>query len=178
MHHFPLREEGGRRILHNDNLQGLVHLLTGVVYTGVSVPIWLLSKSHGIMKSQNKKGREQRVFRERIQTSQITQNRTFSNYESWYKQHSEGYAGQRQGLPCLFLSSDSSHGPGMRLSWTRGQHGCWVGITDLTFPAVSWTASGKGKGHFVCVWCSGTVWLCLACLSSMVSVWCPPSSQY
>ena len=38
------------------------HLLTGVVYTGVSVPIWLLSKSHGIMKSQNKKEREQRVF--------------------------------------------------------------------------------------------------------------------
>ena len=110
------------------------HLLTGVVYTGVSVPIWLLSKSHGIMKSQNKKEREQRVFRERIQTSRITQNWTFSNYESRYKQHSEGYTGQQQWLPCLFLSSDFS----------------WINLLFIQrlLPLFPWCDSNRPKSVF------------------------------
>lgn len=57
---------------------------------------------------------------------------------------------------CSALSLAPRHGPGVRVSWPGGPHGCWVGITDLTLWTISWIALERS---ILSVWCSGTILL-------------------
>lgn len=93
-------------------------------------------------------------------------NWTFSNYESRYNLHSERYTGQRQWLPCLFLSSDSL----MVQEWGCHEHGgqyVLSGDNRSDFPSCFLDHIRSGKGHFVvydalgqsdCVWLVWAPW--------------------